>query len=160
MIRIFSQDFHHSSCFGRTEKFAETYSPISPVFPPPISRVKSQGPWKTQCLIDVKNEILKELPQQGRCVPELNDFLSTMSKLMFLKYNSALTISDQKTLISSFPPPQFLFYFFIFLVFCLFRAAAMAHGGPQTRGRIRATAVGLHHSHSSARSKPHLRPIP
>ena len=36
---------------------------------------------------------------------------------------------------------------------CFFRAAPEAHGGSQTRGRIRATAAGLHHSHSHAGSE-------
>ena len=35
-----------------------------------------------------------------------------------------------------------------------------ACGGSQARGWIRATAAGLHHSHSNARSEPHLRPAP
>ena len=33
-------------------------------------------------------------------------------------------------------------------------------GGSQVRGQIRATAAGLHHSHSYSGSKPSLRPIP
>ena len=36
----------------------------------------------------------------------------------------------------------------------------MAYGSSQTRGHIRATAAGLQHSHSNARSEPHLRPTP
>ena len=46
-------------------------------------------------------------------------------------------------------------YFFV-----LFRAAPEAYGGSQARGQIGAAAVGLHHSHSDARSKPHLQPTP
>ena len=38
----------------------------------------------------------------------------------------------------------------------LFRAAPVAHGSPHVRGRIRAPAAGLHHSHSNARSEPCL----
>ena len=38
--------------------------------------------------------------------------------------------------------------YFLF-VFCLFMAAPEAYGGSQGRGRIRATAAGLHHSHSN-----------
>ena len=41
-----------------------------------------------------------------------------------------------------------------------FRAAPAAYGDSQARGLIRATAAGLHHSHSNARSKPCLRPTP
>ena len=36
----------------------------------------------------------------------------------------------------------------------------MAYGSSQARGQIRVVAVGLHHSHSNARSEPHLCPIP
>ena len=43
--------------------------------------------------------------------------------------------------------------FFIFVI-DLFRAAPMAYGGFQARGRIGAIAVSLHHSHSNAGSKP------
>ena len=38
----------------------------------------------------------------------------------------------------------------ILFLFLLFRATPMAYGGSQTRGRIRAAAAGLHHSHSNA----------
>ena len=41
-------------------------------------------------------------------------------------------------------------------VFCLFKAVPVAYGGSQVRGRIRAIAAGLHHSHSNARSEPRL----
>ena len=44
--------------------------------------------------------------------------------------------------------------------FCLFRAAAMAHGGSQAKGPIGAVATGQLQSHSNARSKPRLRPTP
>ena len=43
---------------------------------------------------------------------------------------------------------------------CLFRAASVAYGGSQAWGQIRTVAAGLHHSHSNARSEPHLRPTP
>ena len=42
----------------------------------------------------------------------------------------------------------FLFFFFFFS-FCLFKAAPMAYGGTQARGRIGAVAAGLCHSHSN-----------
>ena len=48
--------------------------------------------------------------------------------------------------------------FFFFLSF--FRAAPVAYGGSQARGPIGATAAGLHHSHSNARSELRLRPTP
>ena len=49
---------------------------------------------------------------------------------------------------------------FGFFVFCLFRAAPVAHGGSQARGLIGALAAGLCQGHSNARSKPRLRPTP
>ena len=42
--------------------------------------------------------------------------------------------------------------------FFLFRATSAAYGSSQSRGLIRATAAGLCHSHSQARSEPCLRP--
>ena len=47
-----------------------------------------------------------------------------------------------------------------FLFFGLFRATPATRGGSQARGQIRATAAGLHHSHSYAGSEPHLPPTP
>ena len=38
--------------------------------------------------------------------------------------------------------------------FFFFRATHVAYGGSQARNQIRATAAGLHHSHSHARTKP------
>ena len=46
-----------------------------------------------------------------------------------------------------------LFFFFL-------KAAPEAYGSSQARGQNRAAAASLHHSHSHARSKPHLRPTP
>ena len=48
--------------------------------------------------------------------------------------------------------------FFFFLDFS--RAAPMAYGDSQARGRIRAVAAGLHHSHSNMGSEPRLQPTP
>ena len=42
----------------------------------------------------------------------------------------------------------------------LFRATPTPYGGSQARGRIRAAAAGLHHSHSHTRSEPCLWPAP
>ena len=44
--------------------------------------------------------------------------------------------------------------------FCPFRATPAACGGSQARGLIAVVAAGLCHSHSNAKSEPHLRPIP
>ena len=41
-----------------------------------------------------------------------------------------------------------------------FSATPAAYGGSQARGQIRSVAAGLHHSHSNARSKSPLQPIP
>ena len=51
-----------------------------------------------------------------------------------------------------------LFYLFIYFC-CLFRAVPAAYRGSQARGPIRATAAGLHHSHSATRSEPQLQPM-
>ena len=40
--------------------------------------------------------------------------------------------------------------------FFLFRAIPVAYGGSQDRGRIRAIAAGLYHSHSNMGSELHL----
>ena len=44
--------------------------------------------------------------------------------------------------------------------FLLFRATPAAYGGSQARGRIGAVASSLRHSHSNARSEPHVQPTP
>ena len=48
------------------------------------------------------------------------------------------------------------FFYFVLVLFCFFRAAPVAYGSFQARGRIRAAGAGLHHSHSNAKPKPHL----
>ena len=48
----------------------------------------------------------------------------------------------------------------LLLLFCFFRAAPVAYGSSQARGWIKPTAASLHHSHSNARSKLHLRSTP
>ena len=53
----------------------------------------------------------------------------------------------------------FIFYFY-FWSFCPFRAAPVAYEGSQARGPIGATAAGLCHSHSNARSELCLRLTP
>ena len=52
----------------------------------------------------------------------------------------------------------FVFFCFFFCLFAFSRATPAEYGGSQARGLIRAVAAGLHHSHSSAGSKPCLRP--
>ena len=46
------------------------------------------------------------------------------------------------------------FFYYFFFIALLFGAAPAAYGSPQARGRIGATAAGLHHS--NAGSKPRL----
>ena len=53
-----------------------------------------------------------------------------------------------------------IFFFFFFFSFCLLRATPVAYGSSQARGGIGAVAASLHHSHSNAGSKPHLRSAP
>ena len=48
------------------------------------------------------------------------------------------------------------FVLFCFVFFLLFRAAPVAYGRSQARGRIRSTAAGLHHNHSNTGPKPPL----
>ena len=57
-------------------------------------------------------------------------------------------------------PAKFLNIFNFFILKNIFRAAPVAYGGSQARGRVGATVAGLGHSHSHARSKPHLQPPP
>ena len=46
--------------------------------------------------------------------------------------------------------------FLFFLSFFLFRATPMVYGSSQPRGQTRATAAGLHYSHSNTGSGPRL----
>ena len=50
----------------------------------------------------------------------------------------------------------FFFLFVCLFVFFFFMAAPTANGDSQARGLMGVTAVGLHHSHSNARSKLYL----
>ena len=42
----------------------------------------------------------------------------------------------------------------------LFRAAPVAYGSSQAKGRIGAAAASLCHRHNNARSEPYLQPTP
>ena len=55
---------------------------------------------------------------------------------------------------------SFCFFVFCFVFYVFSMASPAAYGDSQARGLIRATAAGLHHSHSNVRSEPRLRPIP
>ena len=48
----------------------------------------------------------------------------------------------------------------IFVVVVVFRATPIPYGSSEAKGRIRATAVSLCHSHSNSGSEPRLRPTP
>ena len=50
-------------------------------------------------------------------------------------------------------------YIYIYLFFWIFRAAPVAYGNSQARGRIGAASSGLCHSHSNAGFEPHLQPV-
>ena len=53
--------------------------------------------------------------------------------------------------------------FFLFVLFCFvlfFRAALMAFGSSQAKGRIPAAAAGLHYSRSHSGFEPCLKPTP
>ena len=52
------------------------------------------------------------------------------------------------------------FILFIYLLILLFRAFLAAYGDSQARDGIGATAAGLHHNQSNARSEPCLKPTP
>ena len=55
---------------------------------------------------------------------------------------------------------MFLYESEVEIFFFFFRAAPVAYGDSQARGRIRATDAGVHHSHSNARSKLCLQITP
>ena len=75
--------------------------------------------------------------------------LRQMSLLLWAVVRSFIRFLSFPLLFSSLPS-----------FFPLFRAAPTAYGSSQTRGQIGAAAAGLHHSHSNARSEPHLQPTP
>ena len=60
-------------------------------------------------------------------------------------------LASPETWLASSSFPSFFFFYF------LFRATLAAYGGSQAKGRIRAAATGLQHSHSNTGSEPHPR---
>ena len=74
--------------------------------------------------------------------------------------NPALTVIGSVTGGKVLKPHIFFLFlsFFPIYWFICFPYVPTAYGGSQARGRIRATAARLHHSHSNARSKPRLWP--
>ena len=71
--------------------------------------------------------------------------------LVILSLNPFLFNTNSSILV--FQSILLLLLFFFFFFFLLYRAALPAPTGSQARGRIGATAAGLHHSHSNAGSK-------
>ena len=65
-------------------------------------------------------------------------------------FRTLIKVENIRTALS--PPPGLMFLFLLF-----FRAAPATHGGSQARGLIGAIAADIHHSHSHARSEPHLQ---
>ena len=63
--------------------------------------------------------------------------------------------------LTAFMLPTFLlFLLLLFLLLLFLRATLAAYGSSWARGRIGATAAGLHHSHSNEGSQLRLRPTP
>ena len=81
--------------------------------------------------------------------------------LLFNLYGN-ISSNDFLHFISYMSRDRFYVGFFVCLfVLCVFfGATTAAYGSSQARGLIGATVASLHHSYSSARSKPHLRPTP
>ena len=85
--------------------------------------------------------------------------LSFFSSFLFLSFFLSFSFLPS-FLPSSLPPSLPSLSLFSFFLFLLSMAAPAVYGGSLARGRIRATAAGLHHSHSNSGSEPHLQPTP
>ena len=70
-----------------------------------------------------------------------------------MNINDICMSSFEKCLFKSFAH----FFKKIYLFFVFFSTVTMAYGGSLARGQIGAVAPGLHHSHSSVGSEPHLQ---
>ena len=55
---------------------------------------------------------------------------------------------------------HYYYYYYYYYYYLLFSATPMAYGDFQARGRFRAVAAGLGHSHSNTGSEPHLQITP
>ena len=84
------------------------------------------------------------------------NFMSFISLLYYTKFCSSICIEMvRKDILAFFP------IFFKFLLFFLILELHLRHVEvPRLRGRIRAVAADLYHSHSNTRSEPHLWPAP
>ena len=78
--------------------------------------------------------------------------LLTGLKGVYFTVHNLLPIAGMPFLVAY---PILGFFYFLFFVFCFFRAAATAYGGSQARGLIGAVAAGLHQSHGNTGSLTH-----
>ena len=80
--------------------------------------------------------------------------------ILYINYNSMTLIIIKECVFFAKAASKQGLKFLVLFFFWLFRAAPVAYGGSQARGPVRATAVGLHHSHSHSHvgSELHLRP--
>ena len=78
-----------------------------------------------------------------------------MQALKVTNYQLAQEEKDNLNSPSSVKEIECLFFIFIYLFICCFRATPIAYGGSQSRGQIGAVAAGLHHSHSNTGSLTH-----
>ena len=68
-------------------------------------------------------------------------------------------LDEQTVLNSSSSSINFTLFYFCLLFVCLFfRASPTTNGNSWARGGIGTATAGLYHSHSNARSEPHLQP--
>ena len=83
----------------------------------------------------------------------LNSYFSSSLLVDLNKFYMVLTQRvDSQWGDTGLSPGRILFFFF----FGLLRAAPTAYGSSQAKGQIGAAVAGLHHSHSNARSEPHM----
>ena len=115
-------------------------------------------------------------PWTSACLGYNSGLGGKVKTLNFIGY-SGKTVVSYFHLFRSFPPlhlpspfghstlrllcNSIIFYFFLFFFFFLvFTAAPMAYGNSQARGRIRAVAASLFHSHSNVGSQPRMKLTP
>ena len=85
--------------------------------------------------------------------------ISKCMNILFTVHTQILLITSIMCTVTtpSHPPwrsSQDSLFFYLFIYFL--RAAPTAYGNSQARGRIGATATGLHHGHSNSGSELHL----
>ena len=97
----------------------------------------------------------------GPCISSPSDGTSFLEFFSEKGRNLPLRVY-QHLIVSQLPKSSHMYivFFFFFFFFGLFRVAPTAYGSSQAKGPIEAAAASLHHTHSNARSEPHLRPTP